>query len=61
MEIKDKIKEINNTLSVLKNKKKNYYLDNAKYIFEYFENKKNIDSVEETNKSLLLFNIFMYI
>ena len=26
----------------LKNKKKNYFLDNSKYIFEYFENKKKV-------------------
>jgi len=32
----------------MKNKKKEYILDNSKYIFEYFENKKNISN-EETN------------
>ena len=63
MEIKDRIKEINETIKQLKNKKNNYFLDNSKYIFEYFENKKNIDNIEETNKVVtsknqLLFNIF---
>jgi hypothetical protein len=63
MEIKDRIKEINETIKQLKNKKNNYFLDNSKYIFEYFENKKNIDNIEETNKAVtsknqLLFNIF---
>ncbi len=63
MEIKDRIKEINETIKELKNKKTNYFLDNSKYIFEYFENKKSINNIEETNKVVtsknqLLFNIF---
>jgi hypothetical protein len=63
MEFKDRIKEINKTIKELKAKKKDYFLDNSKYIFEYFENKKNINNVEETNKlttskNQLLFNIF---
>jgi hypothetical protein len=63
MEIKDRIKEINETIKELKNKKNNYFLDNSKLIFEYFENKKNINNVDETSKPItsknqLLFNIF---
>jgi len=63
MEIKDRIKEITQITKELKNKKKNYFLDNSKYIFEYFENKKNINNVDETNKNItsknqILFNIF---
>jgi hypothetical protein len=63
MEIKDRIKEINENIKELKMKKNNYFLDNSKYIFEYFENKKNINNVEETNKVItsknqILFNIF---
>lgn len=63
MEIKDRIKEINETIKELKMKKNNYFLDNSKYIFEYFENKKSINNVEEptkfvTSKNQLLFNIF---
>ena len=63
MEMKDRIKEINEKIKELKYKKNNYFLDNSKYIFEYFENKKNINNVEETNKIItsknqLLFNIF---
>ena len=63
MEIKDRIKEINETIKELKHKKNNYFLNNSKYIFEYFENKKNINNIEETNKVVtsknqLLFNIF---
>jgi hypothetical protein len=63
MEIEDRIKEINATIRELKDNKTNYYLDNSKYIFEYFENKKNINNLEEMNKTAtsknqLLFNIF---
>jgi hypothetical protein len=63
MEFKDRIKDINETIKELKNKKNNYFLNNSKYIFEYFENKKNINNIEETNKVItsknqLLFNIF---
>ena len=63
MEIEDRIKEINVTIRELKDNKTNYYLDNSKYIFEYFENKKNINNLEEMNKTAtsknqLLFNIF---
>jgi hypothetical protein len=63
MEIKDRIKEITETIKELKNKKNNYFLDNSKFIFEYFENKKNINNIEETNKIVtcknqLLYNIF---
>jgi len=63
MEIKDRIKEINENIKELKSKKNNYYLNNSKFIFEYFENKKSINNIEETNKIVtsknqLLFNIF---
>jgi hypothetical protein len=66
MEIKDRINEINEIIQELKSKKNNYFLDNSKYIFEYFENKKNIDNIEDntnsaktvTSKNQLVFNIF---
>ena len=65
MEIKDRIQEVNETIKTLKNKKTNYFLDNSKFIFEYFENKKNINNVESdrdnklvTSKNQMLFNIF---
>jgi len=64
MEIKDRVKEIKNTINELKARKTNYFLDNSKYIFEYFENKKNIDNKEDNNdighgtKSQKLFNFF---
>jgi hypothetical protein len=63
MESKDRIKDINEIIKELKNKKNNYFLNNSKYIFEYFENKKNINNIEDTNKVVtsknqILFNIF---
>jgi hypothetical protein len=64
MEIKDRIKEIKNTINEIKARKNNYFLDNSKYIFEYFENKKNIENNDESgetgnsSKSQMLFNFF---
>lgn len=42
LDLKDKIKEINGEMKAIKENKKNYLLNNSKYIFEYFEQKKNI-------------------
>jgi len=49
MEIKDKIQEITESTKQLKSKKIDYFLDNSKYIFDYFENKKNISSGSSTD------------
>jgi hypothetical protein len=46
MDIKDRIVEINETIKELNRNKKKYLLDNSKYVFEYFENKKNITNVD---------------
>jgi hypothetical protein len=53
LDIKDKILLINNEIKYLKSKQKEYFLDNSKIIFEYFESKKNISnsSVISTNSS----------
>jgi len=63
MEYKDRIEEINENIKFLKQKKKDYFLDNSKYIFDYFENKKNISNVEnnanpESNKTKILETFF---
>ena len=69
MDMKDRVKEINETIKELKNKKNNYFLDNSKFIFEYFENKKNINNTDPnstvdnstkpiTSKNQILFNFF---
>lgn len=51
MDIKDRIKEITTEIKSLKQKKKDYFLDNSKLIFDYFENKKNISKNNENNTS----------
>ena len=42
LDLKDRIDEQQKSIYDIRNKKKEYYLDNSKYIFDYFENKKNI-------------------
>ena len=44
LDVEDKIKEITSLINRLKTKKKDYFLENSKYIFEYFENKKGISN-----------------
>jgi len=44
LDILDKINELEESIKDIKLKKKEYFLNNSKYIFEYFENKKNISS-----------------
>lgn len=59
LEIKDQIMAINDEIKSIRLKKKEYFLDNSKYIFDYFENKKNISNGQappnEKNKSLETF------
>jgi len=50
LEIKDRIKEIKKNIIEIKSRKKEYFLDNSKYIFNYFENKKNISSNMSSNQ-----------
>ena len=38
--------------------KKRYYLDNSKYIFDYFEDKKNISSNENISSNVNTLNKF---
>lgn len=56
LEIQDKIKEINIEISEIHKELRNYYLDNSKYVFDYFENKKQI--AEGKNKTKLLNQFF---
>jgi hypothetical protein len=44
LDIEDQIKNITEKIREIKSKKKEYFLDNSKFIFDYFENKKNISS-----------------
>ena len=45
LDMEDKIRDLGEAIRAKKNKRKEYYLDNSKYIFDYFENKKNIAGV----------------
>jgi len=63
LNLQDKLKELNTEINNLKLKKKEYFLDNSNYIFEYFENKKNISSAannnnNNNNKNTLVNNFF---
>ena len=61
LDIKDRLKEINQTIKNCHLKKKEYLLENSKHIFDYFENKKNIskgDDIIPTSKSKLVHNFF---
>jgi hypothetical protein len=62
LEITDRICELKEIIKETKHRKKDYLLNNSKYIFEYFENKKNIStgvkSQTITNKSKLVNNFF---
>jgi hypothetical protein len=52
LEYKDKINEINENIKQIKGRKKEYFLDNSKFIFDYFENKKNISSGSTTQNNM---------
>ena len=56
LELKDRFSDIKNTLKTHKNNIKQYYLSNSKYIFDYFENKKEIS--KGTNKTKILNSFF---
>ena len=51
LEYQDKINEINETIKQIKGKKKEYFLDNSKFIFDYFENKKSISTGSATTSN----------
>ena len=61
LDTKDKKKLINKNIKELELKQKNYYLDNSKYIFDYFEEKQNIamdNDMSTINKNTLVNNFF---
>lgn len=59
LDVIDKINEITSQIQKLKKKKKDYFLNNSKYIFDYFENKKNISSNSENgNKNKMISHFF---
>ena len=60
MELKDRLIDVTSEIKNLKGRKVEYFLDNSKYIFDYFENKKNISLKTDTstNKNKLLDSFF---
>ena len=61
MDYKDRMNEIKNAIKEIKTKKTEYFLDNSKYIFEYFENKKNIvnlDTKQVSSKNQIVDKFF---
>jgi hypothetical protein len=59
LDYKDKIQEITTQIKQLKMKKKEYYQNNSKYIFDYFESKQNISKKEEpATKNKMLESFF---
>ena len=61
MTIHDNIKQINLTIKKLKLKKKQYFLDNSKHIFSYFEDKKTISSGTSNKNNSNVLNKFFKI
>ena len=49
--IETKIQDLKNKIFEMEKEKKNYYLNNSKYIFDYFETKKKINDNENENES----------
>jgi hypothetical protein len=62
LDLQDKINEFTEKIRETKSKKKEYFLDNSKFIFEYFENKKSISNGNNiqtsTSKSKLVDSFF---
>lgn len=55
-ELNYKLNDIRSKIKLISNKEINYYLDNSKYVFEYFENKKDIS--QNLNKKKIIDNFF---
>jgi hypothetical protein len=62
LDLEDRVNELTDLIKEMKTKKKEYFLDNSKFIFEYFENKKNISDgaiiSSNTNKAKLVNSFF---
>ena len=54
MDKKDRIRQINEKIKELKSLKKKYLLENSKYVFQYFEQKKQISTniIEDDSKTI---------
>jgi hypothetical protein len=60
MDLRDKIKAISEKIKDLKSQKKRYLLENSKYIFDYFEQKKKVSS-GDNNQNINVLNSFFKI
>ena len=58
LDIKDKIKEKKRKIKELEKEEQSYLLDNSKYIFDYFESKKQISSGEQVQNVKVLNSFF---
>jgi len=61
LDIRDRILSIQSQIKALKQEKKQYLLENSKYIFDYFEQKKQISSGSSTNQNTNVLNSFFKI
>jgi len=61
MELRDKIDDLTKKIKTMKSEKKRYLLENSKYIFEYFEHKKQISSGSTQNQNTNVLNSFFKI
>ena len=51
-EIREKITYYNNLIKKIENESIDYYLDNSRYIFEYFEDKKAITNIDKNDLAI---------
>lgn len=58
LELQFRIKNINNKIKHHKSEKNNYFLENSKYIFSYFEEKQKINSGENSQNSNVINSFF---
>ena len=57
LESKDELKKIKKQIKNHEQKKKKYLLDNSKYVFEYYENKKGL-AIDNNSKTKVLHSFF---
>ena len=58
LNIQDEIQKIKDQITKLKKVEKDYYLNNSRYIFEYFESKKVLSEGSKKNKNINILNNF---
>ena len=58
LELQDELDKINQSIRELKQRKKQYFLDNSKHLFHYFEDKKNISSGDNRHNMNILNSFF---